>query len=153
MKFVSISIMACVLTSTPTLLAQTSAPAEGPQPEMAADDEPVKLRPSEIGVLGLPAAPLEGTIATDRPDFTESAETVPWGRVQLEMGYTFTQEKGARLSYREHTMPEFLLRIGIVERFELRFVWAGYSYVNTREKQTIREDDGGYRTLTTTDWS
>src|SRR5215475_7721761 len=36
------------------------------------------------------AAPLTEPIDTDRPDFTESPETVPRGHFQLEDGFTFT---------------------------------------------------------------
>lgn len=55
-------------------------------------------------------------LVTDRPDFTEATPTVPAGRVQLEMGYTFTSGEGVR----EHDLGELLLRVGVGERLELR---------------------------------
>lgn len=55
-------------------------------------------------------------LVTDRPDATESSETVRPGRVQLEGGYTFL-DAGA---VEEHSFGEVLARIGIVERLELR---------------------------------
>jgi len=65
-------------------------------------------------------------IVTDRPDFTESAEVVPFQQLQLEGGYTFT-----RISRdREHTLGEFLLRVTTGRRTEFR---AGLnSYTVTR---------------------
>lgn len=55
-------------------------------------------------------------LVTDRPDFTESAETVGPGRFQFEGGYTFTQ----RDEDTEHSLPELLVRIGLLEQLELR---------------------------------
>ncbi len=43
-------------------------------------------------------------LVTDRPDFTESAETVAPGLFQLESGYTFTR----RGDDKEHALGEFL---------------------------------------------
>ena len=65
-------------------------------------------------------------IVTDRPDFTESPETVPPGRAQLEGGVTFT-----RTGEDEERAPgELLLRLATGPRTELR-VNAG-SYLLTR---------------------
>jgi hypothetical protein len=56
-------------------------------------------------------------IVTDRPDVTESAIVVPQWRVQAENGLTWTLLDG------QHTVSgtESLLRLGIGQRFELRF--------------------------------
>ncbi len=113
-------------------------------------EAPIALSPAAI--LGLPAAPLDEPIVTDRPDFTESSQTVPYGHVQLEMGYTFTQEREYTLQTREHTVPEFLFRIGLIEHLELRIGWAGYTYAHTRERITERTDSGGYRTSWSSGW-
>lgn len=60
----------------------------------------------------------EEPIVTDRPDFTESSSTVGLGRIQLEMGYTFTSGDD---DFRSHNYPQILLRIGLfAEWFELR---------------------------------
>jgi hypothetical protein len=55
-------------------------------------------------------------LVTDRPDFTESAETVARGRFQIEGGATFTdrEEEG------EQSFGEVLIRVGVARRFELR---------------------------------
>ena len=108
--------------------------------------------PPGLGILGLPAAPLTGPIVTDRPDFTESAETIPYGHLQLEAGYTFTLDKENRVKTRDHTMPEFLLRIGLIENVELRIGWEGYSYTHTREVRREQTPEGGYRTIVDRKW-
>lgn len=56
-------------------------------------------------------------IITDRPDFTESAVTVPVGVLQIEAGGTFTSLSG-ELS--ETVIGEALLRWGIRPRVEIR---------------------------------
>jgi hypothetical protein len=62
-------------------------------------------------------------LVADRPDFTESTETVGPGRLQLEGGYTLFRVEEEKL----HSLGELLLRIGLLEQFELRL--AGNSYV------------------------
>jgi hypothetical protein len=73
-----------------------------------------------MAAAGLLPGPLAGQaggpLVTDRPDFTESAVTIPRGDVQLESGYTFTRAEDGD----EHTLGELLLRIGLVERLEAR---------------------------------
>ncbi len=54
------------------------------------------------------------TIATDRPDFTEASSTVGRGRIQFEMGYTYTWDDDGVTSLREHSLPELLIRIGLL---------------------------------------
>jgi hypothetical protein len=61
------------------------------------------------------------TIETDRPDFTEASTTVGRGRVQFEMGYTFTENDDDGVRTANHSYPELLIRIGMfAEWFELR---------------------------------
>jgi hypothetical protein len=63
----------------------------------------------------------EDTIATDRPDFTESSSTVGKGRVQLEAGYTYIRDRQNGTTVETHSYPEALLRIGMfAEWFEFR---------------------------------
>ena len=99
-------------------------------------------------VLGLPAAPLTEPMATDRPDFTETPDAVPYGHLQLESGYTFSYDKEKDVRVRSHTAPEFLLRVGIVKDFELRIGWEGYTYYNTR--QPVERRNG--RTVMESEW-
>jgi len=56
-------------------------------------------------------------LVTDRPDFTESAVTVPKGFVQFEGGQTLTDLPGDR---REWVIGEPLFRVGLDENIELR---------------------------------
>lgn len=83
-------------------------------------------------------APLDGPIFTDRPHFSESPHTVPRGRVQLEMGYTFTRDSERGNRSESHTLPEFLLRIGLADRWELRIGWNGYTFLNERGAMPTR---------------
>lgn len=67
-------------------------------------------------------------LVTDRPDFTESTETVAKGMKQLEAGTTF----GNRLSEESASLGETLLRIGTSARTELRLAMNSYSYARSR---------------------
>ena len=70
-------------------------------------------------------------IDTDRPDFTETANVVAPEHFQIETGYTFTYDHSHIQSKSSHTLPESLIRIGLVEDTELRLNWPGY------EKSTL----------------
>jgi hypothetical protein len=60
-------------------------------------------------------------LATDRPDFTEASVTVGRGVAQLEMGYTYTHDRDGDITFRQHSYPETLLRVGVfAEWLELR---------------------------------
>jgi hypothetical protein len=62
----------------------------------------------------------EEPIATDRPDFTESSKNVGRGRVQVEMGYTYSQNRTQGVQS-AHSYPEMLIRLGVfADWFELR---------------------------------
>jgi len=64
-------------------------------------------------------------LVTDRPDFTESTSAVAPGRVQLESGLTFTSAGADTLEG-----PEALLRIGLVDRLELRLEAPSYTWAD-----------------------
>src|SRR5688500_373298 len=74
---------------------------------------PLALLPAAACVTapGGPRTPL----VTDRPDFTESAVTVPGG-VQVEAGATYAGEAGADGT----TVGEVLVRAALTPRAELR---------------------------------
>jgi len=84
------------------------------------------------------AQPLEGPLVTDRPDFTESTETIPTGHAQIELGYTFTVDRERETRVRTHTAPELLLRLGVASDFELRLGWEGYGWFETRQPAETR---------------
>ena len=62
-------------------------------------------------------------LVTDRPDQTESSLTVMPGLVQIEAGWTFVSA-GAEKS---HSVPQTLIRIGIVHGLEARLGFAGWT--------------------------
>lgn len=68
------------------------------------------------GSLGAQEASEGAPLIADRPDFTESTNSVAPGRFQLETGYTFARDGDLR----EHTVGEVLLRIGVLTGVELR---------------------------------
>ncbi|HTE19779.1 MAG TPA: transporter, partial [Armatimonadota bacterium] len=57
-------------------------------------------------------------LLTDRPDFTESSFVVPLHSLQLEAGFTYTDEAGG--AGQVFNVPELLLRYGFGRRTELR---------------------------------
>lgn len=63
-------------------------------------------------------------INPDRPDFTNSPETVGQGAQQIELGYTYNWDDSAGQPIASHSYPETLLRVGVVDDwFELRVAW------------------------------
>lgn len=69
---------------------------------------------------------LPDPLVADRPDFTESALTVPRGHVQAESGFTFTRQGDEEST----SLGEVLIRIGIGERVEARLGVGSYSRVD-----------------------
>ena len=77
-------------------------------------------------------------IETDRPDFTESPNTVPKGALQVETGFVLENDQidnlGGSLEYQNMTLNTTLLRWGILDQLELRFNWA-----NKRNEATQKQ--------------
>jgi hypothetical protein len=69
---------------------------------------------------------LDGSLVTDRPDFTESTSTIPRGHFQIEGGTTVTRVEDVDAT----SFGELLLRIGTGERWETR-IGAGFARVET----------------------
>ena len=88
-------------------------------------------------------------LITDRPDFTESTDAIPAGHFQLEAGYTFTYDREHKDRVRDHTAPEFLLRVGVVDDVELRLGWQGYSWTENQFETRTRAG----RRVTSEDWT
>jgi hypothetical protein len=85
---------------------------------------------------------LEEPLITDRPDFTEASSTVGRGVAQLEGGYTYSYDSDGTTSFKSHSFPETLLRVGMfADWFEARVAW-NYS----EETSTVF---GGSRTTET----
>ncbi|AMV20193.1 transporter [Planctomyces sp. SH-PL14] len=71
-----------------------------------------------------PVVAEESAITTDRPDFTEASSTVGAGVCQLETGYTFVMDRDGGTTSAEHSIPEALLRVGVLRDWlELRMAW------------------------------
>lgn len=66
-------------------------------------------------------------MVTDRPDFTESALTVPVRSQQLEFGQTFAQEGETQTV----AIGEFLLRSGLSDRIEMRLAANSFAIEQT----------------------
>lgn len=64
-------------------------------------------------------------LVTDRPDFTESSSSVGAGVIQLEAGTTYFETSGG---FDVWTLGEVLVRWGVIEKLELRFVLPTYSW-------------------------
>ncbi len=66
-------------------------------------------------------------IETDRHDFTQSARTVDPGTLQIEAGYTFFYRDYREEIETAHTLPETVVRYGLIEGLEFRvrtnYVW------------------------------
>ena len=86
------------------------------------------------------------TIVTDRPDFTEASSTVGRGTTQLEIGYTFSQDRDGVITSRGHSCGEPLLRVGIwADWFELRA--ALFPAIAVHHAGGVRTKDSGYEDL------
>jgi hypothetical protein len=64
-------------------------------------------------------------IATDRPDFVESAQVVGRGRFQLETGYTLDKSKHDGIKNDSYSTPT-LLRFGLNDSWEFRVETEGF---------------------------
>ncbi len=64
------------------------------------------------------------TIITDRPDFTESAFTLPSNSIQFEGGILFD----INTDIKNITFPSILTRIALHRSFEVRIGFTGWTY-------------------------
>lgn len=80
-----------------------------------------------------PVSPL----VTDRPDFTESAETVTIGEVQIETGSTYSRS-GCEV---DKTFGEVLVRVGVLRDIELRLGLNSYVSSKCEERRLTGFED------------
>ena len=76
-------------------------------------------------------------LITDRPDQTESSSVVPRGLWQFELGWVFGEGTSGAEDLKVNQVPSSLLRVGLLDRLELRFGWNGMqvqSLGNTRSR-------------------
>ena len=100
------------------------------------------LRPTILLLFMVLVGPLDpvpvvaqdpGSIVTDRPDQTESAESIPPGFIQFELGWTFTREEKGNETQENHALPETLLRVGMGRGLEARVGFSGFVFENQFE--------------------
>jgi hypothetical protein len=61
-------------------------------------------------------------IVTDRPDQTEAPSLVPKGGLQVETGFIYESDESNNLKTTNYTYNTTLIKYGINENFELRFI-------------------------------
>jgi hypothetical protein len=76
-------------------------------------------------------------IITDRPDITESSVVIPVGSVQVENGLTWSADHSTVTV----DLSETLIRVGILERTEVRFTPPNYVGELGRSRVVSRFDD------------
>ena len=75
----------------------------------------------------------EPELVTDRPDQTESTAIVPPGYAQVETGWTFSRDDEGGSRRQTHEFPGTLLRLGALDRMEVRLGYNGSLWETTRE--------------------
>ena len=83
---------------------------------------------------------LNTPLITDRPDATESPSVVPTGTIQIETGAFYEETEEGDVLSKNTTFNTTLLRIGLLERMELRIGWDFTEIkreINTIELNTI----------------
>ena len=81
---------------------------------------------------------------TDRPDATESSQTVLPGYIQIESGMTYFEEDEGGLDSSGFAAPETLVRIGLDEKTELRLEFAGYNRLRERAAGGSTTETNGF---------
>lgn len=88
------------------------------------------------------AAAAPAPLVTDRPDVTESAVVIPGKTVQIETGYSFSDNDEAGVTTRAAGFPVTLLRVGLDGKVELRFEWPGLLGERVETGGTVLETSG-----------
>jgi hypothetical protein len=92
---------------------------------------------------GAPAEKEAPELVTDRPDQTESSETVAPGYVQFELGWLHVENSDAEADVKSNALPQTLARIGVAENLELRLGFAGMIWQDVDLPDgTSASDDG-----------
>lgn len=81
---------------------------------------------------------IEAPLIGDRPDFTESPNTVARGDLQLESGQTLSREADRRTT----SVGEVLLRAGLASRAELRLTLNSWITERSASSRVSGRDDG-----------
>ncbi len=107
------------------------------RPDLRPDWHPAMVheRPSWVQPPGSPDVPIQQSPAEqpaikERFGLADRISAMARGRVQLEGGYSFIQDKYNGVRVRQHVTPDMLLRVGLTDRFEIRIGWPGYVSTN-----------------------
>jgi hypothetical protein len=63
---------------------------------------------------------------------------MPRGYLQLELGYTYTEDSEAGTLTRDHAFAQTNFRVGLLDNLEFRTLWSGYSLTETEFDTTSR---------------
>lgn len=74
---------------------------------------------------------------TDRPSQSDASTLVPPGYLQAEAGYTWTEDDSAGSTTETHSVPNLVLRYGVLDRLEIRLGWDGYHWIRTDPNPTL----------------
>ncbi|MEJ8757150.1 transporter [Pontibacter sp. H259] len=85
-------------------------------------------------------------LETDRPDQTESASVVPLKTIQIEAGLYFQQDKVGTTEVKYMAYPTTLIRIGLLNWFELR-TEGTYQQLVVKDELRLKEQGFGPLTL------
>jgi hypothetical protein len=91
---------------------------------------------------GALAADSPAPLVTDRPDVTESSETVARGLVQVEAGFGFSRIEQGGETLEVTSVPATLVRVGLDHNIELRFEWAGLINESWEQEDLFGDDTG-----------
>lgn len=78
-------------------------------------------------LLGGPKHAFAGAIVAERPSFSTSPDATPPGRLNAEAGLELRVANAAADAGDAVGLPLSLVRLGLLERFELRAGWSGWS--------------------------
>jgi len=92
--------------------------------------------------LGFGSPQFSEDMETDRPDFSEGTKTVEAGHLQIEAGYTFTDNNDGGVITESHAVPGVLVRIGLAPKYELRIGWQGFIDSETTSSGDNAQSDG-----------
>ena len=81
-----------------------------------------------------------GALITDRPDATESPNTIPAGYIQVETGTFFKSYEANTIKTKDFTLNTTLVRIGLLDNLEFRLGWdfvEGTTHINGNKLNNV----------------
>ncbi len=103
---------------------------------------------SNSGQDSLVESPKEvGAIITDRPDATESPNTVPRGFIQIETGAFYESFEKNSIKDEVFTYNTTLVRIGILENLEMRIGWDFAEGRTSIDNTQLKDIQSGFNPL------